>query len=238
MVNPTFKLNYGEFNATLDKYVQFHRRRSAPSIVNKKALFIARGAIRETQRPSPTVIGKELSEIVYDFSGKRKKLTSRTTFGSFGQALSAPVAALLINFRRGKSGEKGLYGSEMKDAIQRLISRSNSARAFLASGWIQAVKKLSPLVRDKKNLPAEDNEAKKIGNRFGSARPATSGTEISVATIINDSLSRFTTTPKAEVWEKAARGLQKAIDKERISMEQNIKDEMQKAAKSLGIKSH
>jgi len=231
----SFKLDYSEFNETLEEYRRVHKKRTLPEIVNKKALFIARGAIRQTPRPEPTVIGRALSKIIYTFKGARKTLTQRVT-GS-GKSF-APVAALLINFRRGKRGKPGLFGADMKAAIKSLIARSASARAFLASGWIPAVKRLTPLVRSRKGMPPDDSEAKQIKNPKGSVKPANVSGDICVATIVNQALSKFTTTGKNEVFDKAAQALQKAIDKERASMEQDIENQMRDDAKSCGIKTN
>lgn len=229
------KLDFRKFNSTLDEYAKIHRNRTMPEIVNKKALFISRGAIRETNRPSKSDIQNGLGKVVYDIartkSGRGKRVLS------LGKN-SAPIAAMLINFRRGKMGKPGLFGDEMNQAIKRLVGKAQSARAFLASGWIPAVKKLSPLVRGKFGQPANDSEANKISNPHGDATAATSGGSESVAKILNDSLSKFTTTPKGEVYNKGVKGLQKAIDRETISMKENIEDEMRKAAHGIGIKTN
>jgi hypothetical protein len=235
MAAPQFKLDYREFNSTLEKYRDFHRKRSVPQIVNKKALYIARGAIRETQRPDKATIQKSLGQRIFDLV-RTKSGRSRRTLKAGN--LSAPLAALIVNYRRGQKNEKGLYGGEMKKAINSLVTHAIRARAFLASGWIPAVKKLSPLVRGKGDMPPDDSDARKIKNPSGRAVPATNNSTYSVAQIINDNLSKFTTTSKSEVFDKAARGLQKAIDRERISMERHIEEEMRNAAHESGIKTN
>jgi len=233
-----FKLNYSEFNRTLNKYAEFHKRRTAVGIVNKKALYIARGAIRETFRPEPTVIGKSLMAAFYVIGkNMRKKLKMRTTYSNKGAALSAPVAALLVNFLRGKKGEKGLQGPAMTKAIKSLIQHRITARAFLAAGWIPAVKALSPLVGSKKGMPDKDPQADKIKNPKGSVSVARESGLKTVATIINFAVSKFSTT-KDPLGKYAQPALQRAINKETASMRENIEDEMRKAAKECGIKTN
>ena len=235
---PRFNLDFREFNSTLNKYQQLHKRRSAPNLVNKKALFIARRAIVETPRPEPTVIGRALSKIVYTFSNKgRKSFTTRKTFGGNGQVLEAPIAALIINFIRGKRGQKGLFGEDMKAAVARIVKARTQARAFLAAGWIPAVKKLSPLVSGKQGAAPEDKDARRIPDPHGDCKPAKSSGNVTVAKIINSAVAHFTTTqdPLGKI---ALPALQKAIDYETASMKQNIEDEMRKAAKECGIKTN
>ena len=239
MSNGEFKLNYTEFNPTLEKYRQFHRRRTAPEIVNKKTLYIARGAIREAARTSPASIKESIGREVFSLKRTKSGRTRRVLKNSTNPGNEAvPVGALIINYLRGKRGEKGLEGQAMKEAILHLVMRRTSAIAFLAAGWIPAVKKLSPLVSNKRGIPAEDSEAKKISKTYGSAKPATAGMAVSIARIINDSLSKFSTTGKGAVYNKAARALQKAISNESASMKEDIENNMRKAAKSCGIKTN
>ena len=233
-MTPTIQLDYREFNRTLDKYKEFHKRRSAPAIVNKKALFIARRAILETKRPEASKIKSGIGQMVFDLvrtkSGRSKRVLKNNSNG-------APIGALIVNFIRGKQGLPGLNGEDMKKAIQRLVTKRVGAIAFLASGWIPAVKKLSPLVRGKQGAAANDKDANKISNPKGSVQPAKEIGSKSVAKIINSAVSKFTTTgdPLGKI---ALPALQKAINYETASMQANIEEEMRKSAKDCGIKVH
>ena len=229
-----FKLDTREFDATLRRYRELHRRRTVPEIVNKKALYIARGASQLTPKPSTDAIkkaiGRELFGMEHTQSGRGKRVLN---IGKNG----APVGALIINFLRGQKGLRGLYGAEMKDAINRLVGSRIRARAFLAAGWIPAIKKLSALVSNKSRIPKADRDAEKIKNPKGSVRPATRDGWKSVATIINEAVSHFTTTkdPLGKIAEPA---LIQAIENERRSMLVDIENQMRKDAHEVGIKTN
>jgi len=237
----SFKINTREFDKTLKEYYQFHKRHTVPDIVNKKALYIARGAMRETYRPNKITIGKALSDLVYVFKntkkGAVKKLATRKTYNAFGaQSGEAPIAALIINFLRGKRGKKGLFGAEMKKAIKKLITKRQQAVAYLASGWIPAIKRLDPLVKRKSDAPAIDKDVRALKKSArGSGTAATEARP--VAQIVSEAIASFSTTkdPLGKYGEPA---LQRAFDKETASMKQNIEDEMRKAARAHGIKTN
>lgn len=214
---PKNKLDYREFNATLSQYRQFHKSRTAPELVNKKALYAARGAIRQTVRPSRDKIKESLM--------------------MNGSEVSIPIAALIINKQRKIAGKRGLSGPEMRGAITTLINQRVAHRAYLASGWIPSVKELAPLVPNKRGIPRNDPQASKIQHPKGSCKPARGSFIRSVAVIINSATAKKTTTD--DPMDKfALPALQKALDSERASMEENIKEEMLKAAKRFGIKAH
>lgn len=211
------KLEWREFNETLKKYRELHKRRTTIELTNKKALFIARGAIRETFRPTKETIEESLF--------------------AMGNTADAPIAALIINKRRGVNRQPGLSGDFMRVAIDTLVKIRKSARTFLAAGWIPSVKKLGSLVGNKRGIPPNDPDANRIKNPKGSVMPARNVGFKTIATIINSASAKKTNSQDA-LDKHAVAGLQKAIDKERQSMVDNIKEEMLKAAKECGIKAH
>jgi hypothetical protein len=223
-----------EFTATLQAYARISHR-DAATICNTKAFYIARRACKLTYRPEPTKIGRALSEMIYDFSATGKRsLKTRAVYGSMGQQKEAPIAALLINWKRGKLGKKGLEGDAMARAIKSFVAVRNRARAFLASGWIPAIKRLAALAERKGKAVAQDRDAARIRNPRGRVIPAVQGPR-TAAKIISEATSRHTTT--ADPLDKYGRiALEKAIRDETITTLQYIEQKLRDSAKGLGIK--
>jgi hypothetical protein len=200
------KWNEAEFNATLRKYALVSKR-ALPDICNKKALFIARGAIRET----PAVSADEIKAFINSDGG--------ATIGK------------IINARRAAKGEKGLQGKDMAAAVKLIQSARLRSRSFLKSGWIWAIRQLAPLVGASSNSGARG--AKAIGKAKGRAEPARPGWRV-VSKIINTVTAAW---DKREGADKIATpALQRAFDKERLSMEAEIERRLKSEAHGVGIK--
>ena len=213
MPNPKFNLDCRKFNEVLGRYALYHKNRTAPYIVNKKALYIVRGALRLTYRPTSSKIRQSLLSDARD--------------------AAAPIAALIINKQRGANQYPGLQGSAMKEAVDLLIKARISARAYLASGWVPAIKKLAEIVKSEKGGNVNES-VYKFKYPKGDCIPAKGLSWNVIAKIINSSQSKVSTTdnPIIKIGEPA---LKEAIAKERESMLENIRDEMFKAAKINGI---
>lgn len=231
----TFKISDAslrDFNDTLKKYAQVSKK-DAVKIVNTKAYYIARAACRFTPRPEKGKIKQSLSEIIHDAkttkSGKTRKYLKKSSDNA------TPIAALLVNWKRGKLGLKGLTGEAMKKAVKTLIASREKARAYLASGWIPAIKKLERLAENPSKAAPRDNEAGRIKKSKGWASVASETDAIAKAIIGNESAAKHSTT--ADPLGKFGMGaLEKAFDHESASMKDYIQRKMQKAAKDCGIK--
>jgi hypothetical protein len=239
-------LNLQEFQDTLNKYVLYNKR-EFPRIIATKAYRIAIVACHETYRPPKGSVAKALSMTIEDFqrtkSGRTKRvmLKSTSTAGGVFNTVGVPIGALLVNWRRGKRGMKGLYGADMKAAVRRLEMMGERARAYLASGWIPAIKKLAPLADRGRfagqNVGSPDPEARKIENPKGRASISSSSGSISAATIVNEAVAKVTTTPDP-LGKYGLPALQKAVDVETASMLQYIEDKMREGANQLRIKNN
>jgi hypothetical protein len=236
----TFKLNDREFQRTLRQYVRLSRR-TIPDIVNTKAFYIARRAVRETPKADKLKIGKELSQMVYTFKATKKGavrgFSKVRRYDSFGRSTEVPLVYLLIQARRRRQGKKGLYGSKMAEAVRRFIPSRQSTVAFLKSGWLPAIKQLSRFAKEKSGAAPPDSSVKQIGRDRGRAVPARDGFRVK-AVIENavgqgggeeahhsDALERY-----------GAPALQRAIDAEEASMRQYIEQQLKKQAGACGIR--
>ncbi len=208
MANPIkFRIDRREFDATLRRYALYSKR-DIPTICNTKAFYIARRATVET----PAVSAQEIRAFTKQEGGK--------------------IIGMIINARRGKRGEKGLYGQAMTQAIALVKAARLKSRAFLKSGWLWAIKKLEPLA-EKRGVPRVDRTAKKIGQAKGDAIPATQGWRVS-AKILNTVTAAW---DKREGAGKIAEpALQRAFDAETQSMKDYMERKLNQSAKDAGIR--
>ena len=237
-----FTVDDREFQRTLRAYAR-QSRRDAADIVNRKALFVSLRAIKETPKADKLAIGKELSALIFDFKqtakGYIRKLKTATRFGRFGQTHEVPIVALLINAQRGRQGKKGLYGDAMKQAVQKFISARQRTVAFLRSGWLPAVKVLSPLVRNKSGAPKVDSETMHRRPGAGGAIAASEGWRVK-ATIHNAIAAggKDAQHHAQGVERYGVPALQRALKLEEQDMRQFMEDKARESARKLGIRTN
>lgn len=136
-----------------------------------------------------------------------------------------PLVALLINAKRGKSGQKGLQGADMQQAADNFKANRVKSAAFIASGFIPAIKAFEPLAERKGQAPPRSSEAKElgIGRQIGygiTAQPSF----VAFAVIVNTAASLDDQGKALEIF--GTRGLQIAINDEVRSMQQYIERKM------------
>lgn len=211
------------FDRALAEYMRYTPR-TLQSVINTKAYFVARKAIWFTQKADIYRMRAQLGQFVrvnyisrHGKQGSRKILTlvnsSRAT---------APLAALIINARRGKAGLPGLYGSKMARAIRELLASRMKAVAFIKSGWLPAVRILAPHA-EHKGSPRVDASARQRGRPKGTAKPAQS-TWRPTAEIVNLVTAKRDT--KMALVKYGSPGLQRAFTDEAASMRDYIERRM------------
>jgi len=236
------KIDDREFQQTLREYVMVSKR-TIPEIVNTKAYYIVRRAIYETPKADKMVIGKSLAGLIYAYKdtkgGARRMLKTVTRYGRWNQATQVPLAALLVNWKRGQMGKAGLYGQNMAAAVKGFIASRQRSVAFIRSGWLPALRILAPFVKNKAGAAPLDSETKQYGRARGRATPASEGFHVS-ATIVNAiGEGAKDADAKAAALDKYAQpALQRAFDAEEASMRQYMEDELRKSAKFVGIRTN
>ena len=181
------------FDATLQEYLKVCTRTVAEAI-NTKAYFVARAALWYTHKADAQDIGDTLGRFVSTLNlGRKNKAgrftTTRTLELASAREYDAPLAAIIINARRGEKGEPGLYGAAMARAVRALIASRVRSIAFLKSGWLPAIRILSLYAKDKSGGAPTDSQARIFGQEKGSAVPAVDGGEM-IAQIINSALAK------------------------------------------------
>lgn len=222
--------NEPEFQATLKQYAKINRR-TFKEITDSKALFIARGALWNTKKASKEGVKRELLELAYTLktsaSGRTRKYLKQSA------SRNAPVAALLINWKRGRRGEPGLYGDAMKKAVKNFLASRLRSIAFLKSGWIPAIRILNPLVKSKSGAKPIDRTVKQYGKDKGTALPAREGSK--PKTIIENSASAKD-DKKDALFLYGEPALKRAFADETQSMLTYMADKLKGAAREAGIR--
>jgi hypothetical protein len=149
--------------------------RALPEAINYTLLYIAVGASRLTPKTSREVIEQELgvsgyavvrnkSKNVYANNGristrkgkngklvgvKEGSISMRQTRKQYARNAITATGALIhriINARRGRAGEKGLYGMEMRRAVANLLTKRFRSVGTLRAGWTGAIRRLASAI--------------------------------------------------------------------------------------------
>ena len=224
--------------------------KSVPELVNKKLYFVARRAVWYTHIASFFKIAQELGQRFSKVkTGRRKgKLTMKKgeTYNT-SRKYDAPLAAILVNFYRGKTGHRGLRGAAMKTAVQKFVGARMRSIGFLKAGWIAARDSMKKKARIKAAPDgAMDGKAKRAGvARLGGAAPA-----------------RYDMSCSAAIWNQASYGdglnphtgnnykhnealmkyglpaLERAFAEETADTKTQLIKEINASAKSIGIRTN
>lgn len=226
--------NIGEFRATMREYREVSKRDDA-SILNTKGLYIALGALGITHRADPNLIQIELEALTQTRSTNkngglgRKQNINVKRYNARGQQYDVPLVALLINSQRAKKGQKGLYGDDMKSAVKGFIGSRKRSAAFIASGWLPAVKVFAPLAERIGSKPRQDYTPRQYGQAKGSGTAAQTSDYVPTAILSNFANAKGPTGSKA-LEKYATAALQTAFNDEMRSMKEYIERKKQETA--------
>lgn len=221
--------NQNVFDAILRQYLQVCSR-DAVTTVNTKGFYIARAATRLTLKAGKEKIEAGLGKIVSVEKTSKKgtlyyrkglELTKGTTHPE------APLAGLIINARMGRHNKPGLQGRAMKWAIRHLIGARKRSNAFIASGWIDAIKTLEPLAdRGRRPQMASTTEMKRYGTAKGEAIPAVLGANV-IVKIVNNAIAKR--DKKDAIGHYGGAGLIAAFESEANSMLEYLERKMSRS---------
>lgn len=174
-----FKLDTREIKAALREEMK-HTKRDAVTAINTHLFYIARGAARLTHRASQQKMDSDFGKAIKlekIKSGKRFSRSSKgkAVFYAPGRDIEAPLLALIVNKRMGRSGKKGLYGFAMEQAMRLVYAARVRSIAFIASGFIPAIKFFERLADKKSGAPPMDRKPKIYGQAKGGGVAARDG---------------------------------------------------------------
>lgn len=232
-----FRVQTREFDSALKAYMTVSTR-SLSDVVNKKAFFVTRRAARETPVTSKQAIVSSLGRITRRRGQFKTKLVSAGAVYSHlqGSQAAAPLAALIINARKGRTGEPGVEGPRMAAAIAALIGARNRSRAFLKSGWLPAIRRLDAVVHDRRGDPGSDfGLTGRVSSTIlqGGAKPATAGFQVK-CTIENAASGKHET--QHALYRYGGPALQRAFTFETASTLAEVARRQYEEAKKIGIK--
>ncbi|MGQ0561066.1 MAG: hypothetical protein ACT443_04235 [Gemmatimonadota bacterium] len=220
-MTPTVQLDMREFNEALRQYVLVCQRELA-DILNKKLLFIVAKAWKATPRASRAEIESSLNVVGYKV--RRSKKTGEIKRGSAMLGGGSAVYSI-INARRARTGQKGLYGAEMAANARKFVGRRLRAIGALQRGWIGALKKLIAVTRQSEEQPG----GPRVKNP-GRARPATPGWNPVAEAEYDLALGRSGIAGKQDsIDPRVVAALQAAFNTETASMREYIARKMQTA---------
>ncbi len=144
MMSPVkFTFNNAEFNRVL-QHVANASSRTYPQFLNGQALRMASFAVRETERADTSMIAAKLGQVstrIVSLRGGKMLKRPRRVFSS----KASLDLYRIINWRRKRTGKAPIGGAEMSVKARQIRGAALSSTAFIASGWIYAVRVLSKL---------------------------------------------------------------------------------------------
>jgi hypothetical protein len=202
--------------------------RGIEDVLTKKAAIVAYNAYLKTKRANPASIDATLGKVVtVSKVSKRGKISKRKSLQLVQSTVrNAPLASLVVNSRRGKAGQPGLYGARMALAIRRLISARKSSIGFLATGWIPAIKRLMALTKQRFSF----RKGQAHGEAKGGAVLKGAGFKASIE-IFNAIQGGKHASARAQA--VIDRGLQVALADEARSMDEYVRKKIEECNKNL-----
>lgn len=236
------RLNTKEWDKVFPQYARL-RKKDLVDLTNTKLLFIARGALFRTPKADVAAIQMLLGPVASELSHqkiritktkgvKRGKVVWKKVFAS-AKNREVPRLALIINARRRKEGKEMLFGDAMDREMNRVWNARRRSVAFLKSGWIPAIRHLTPLALPGRK-PQIDRAAKQYGKNKGMAVAAgRSGSRV-IGRIENFANAKG--DDKGALVKYGMPALKSAFDSEVAGMREYIANKLKKSAQRLGIK--
>jgi hypothetical protein len=213
----------------LPEYLKLSQQVAADAL-NRKALYIARGAMDNTRRADRNAIEK-LGLVTREF---RQRITSKgrvRQVRKFDFQASIAVANYAGALKRaGKNLRQLPSRSAVEKAARRWIARKLTSIGFVASGWIAPVRKLAARVGGGQFTPFKD--ARQYGAPKGYAIPAEQGALNPFVIIANTAnRDRYGNEHPPHVVQMKVDALKKAIAEETFKTEDYIRRKIQEGTK-------
>jgi hypothetical protein len=147
------KVNFNEkrFNRIMDTYLKYSGR-SFTNEVNKRAFNVSLKAVGKTKKVWPSKIRREML--------KGSKINPK-----------APVAAIMVNYFRGRMSKKGLWGQPMSKSVARAVEFRMRGSGFYASCFLGAATAIGPYVKPPRTVRSGRLTKTQIGKPKGIGRP-------------------------------------------------------------------
>lgn len=226
MKNGTVTIDTSELQRALKDYMAVSKK-SLSEVINQKAFFMARGAARMSYRSNKGKIETELGKDVEAWRevkrGKNAGKLKRVGYSIKSTSLANNILRARIHAKNGKQPTK----AEFLKTIKKFIAARVSSAAFLASGWIPAIKYFEARVKSKKGAPARDSSVKLRATKpMGGAIEAQPGWNPK-AVLWNSAAAKRSKNAPAALNKVAGEALRSAMAEEVRSMRKHIADKLQ-----------
>ncbi len=175
----TLVMDTSQFNRGAQMLVDVARR-SARDIVNQAALDVSGRAFDNLAPSDPQAKRTEIKKhLEAEISVPVRKIKTGPNAGKIvrdNRRRALQRVHLLVNFYRGKSKKRGLYGEGMKRAAGRMKKKRQVGVGYLKSVFLPIIRMLNPLCKFKFPYSKTHSISRWPGSRgFGIAQPAQRG---------------------------------------------------------------
>lgn len=148
-------------------------KRTVADFNNGQAFRVATLALNYTRKADANRIARELGEVTVELHAikprkNQKKVSYRRVVSDVQGSLAARI--LLKHFRM--TGHWMAAGSNLEERVKHFIASAKRSAAFIASGWVPAIKRLSSVIRQKPATGKGIGRVKVYGQPKGYAKPA------------------------------------------------------------------
>lgn len=223
-----------EFEAALREYMP-HTKRDLAEVINQKAYSICVAASKITHAASYQKMLMEVGPIATEIIGQRVRITKHKgvkrgkliTRKVFASTDTGPRMALIVNRRLGRQGKPGLYGPDMREAVESKWTTRARAIGFVRAGWLAPLFAMAGALGIKARTPSKKMFERSDIKARGWAKSAKASIN-PTAEFWNSSGSPITTKDLAP--EVASDGLEKAIAQEIQRMGEHVAKKLQERA--------
>ena len=230
----TISVDLSKFNAAITRYAELSNQ-AAGDTLNRKALYVARGAMERTKRANRADIeklGLVTKSVQQRVDSKGRTRNVRKFDFQKDAAISNYAAALK---RNGKSLAQFQNRAEIARAARKWISTKLKHISFLASGWIRPVRTLAPKVSGESFKPFGD--VRQYGVPKGYAVPAARNSRKPFAVIANTANRNREGQPiPPQISAMMLDALRRSVAAETNSTLEYIRRKMREAASKSGLK--
>ncbi len=194
------KMDTREWSRTLAQYME-HTKKDLATVINTKALYIDRGAIRETEKADIQKLTEELRD---------------------------GLAEKIIRARYFKEGKKQPSNAEVEEKAKRLIAARRRSVGFLKAGWIPGIQAFNRALGRSSTAPSRSLLWSK--SNIGGAKAAQPGWKIEAEMWNAAVATHGGQQGEAALAKFATAGWEKAAAKEVASMKVYIEGKLQGTA--------
>lgn len=213
-------------------------KRTCVDFTNGQALRVASFAVEETDRADAALVAAQLGQVSSHAKLATTNKRGRIVFKREKRRIDADsvntLAARIIGRMWDKNGFNAkqasrLEGKSLVEQIKIFIGWRIRRTAFISSGWIPAIKKLSSVVFDKPKDISSRKGATQYGRDKGSAKPATfSMRSVIVSIAENNALKTSSELAGGDPMPIAKEGLQRALNKASRDMMEKLRQRRQR----------